>query len=238
MSHIALDPDVGMAGGLPELLAAERKLRALAAAEGIVYKIAAFGNPIRTDADTTLILGYRDEEYKVYVSRAKAAGKRPVDIGTFRPIQPYGHSFHDYGAAFDTIIVQKPSGMSSSAAVNRLGALGGKAGLVWGGLWSKPDTPHFQLPTGLTQARERWEALHGRGSTTTTPAPTNPLAALLSLGLPGVQSIGSTGGAPTMRATAAAVVQRHPAATATISVGALVAAALLTWVVVRKVTGE
>lgn len=228
-ASIPQPPEIALADALPELQAAERRLRALATAELIGYRIAAYGG-FRTASDTTRILAYRNADYRVYVERTKAAGKTPVSIDRFRPIAQYGRSFHDYGAAFDVEITQAPPGKSTAQALDRLGALGAKAGLVWGGLWGNPDRPHFQLPTGLVQVRDRWAALHG--STTTNDDAAGGLAAILAAGVPGVQAIQSAAATATapIRATAATI-RQHPV----VSTGVMIALALLTWVVVKRV---
>lgn len=227
--------DLALAGALPELREREKKLRALAAAEGITYEVADFGG-LRTLPDTNRILEYRKNDYAVYVSKQKAAGKPVVSMEEFRPIAPFGSSFHNYGAAFDVRITGAPKGMTFDQALTRLGALGAKAGLIWGGLWARPknDRPHFQLSTGLTQAKEMWEQFTS-GKTPTKPAATG-MASILAASLPGVQVIASR--PPTPTPTVAEVVQRHPLATTAVSTGALVAAALLTWVVVRRFTED
>src|SRR5690349_7430810 len=56
-------PELALARALPQLVAAEQRLRALAEREGITYNVADFGG-LRTQADTTLILQYRDADYK------------------------------------------------------------------------------------------------------------------------------------------------------------------------------
>jgi hypothetical protein len=220
--------DLALVDALPELRDREKKLRALASAEGIGYEIADYGG-IRTQADTTRILKYREDDYKVYASKERAAGRTPRPIDEWRPIAPFGSSFHNYGAAFDVRIIKAPQGMTFVTALSRLGVLGGKAGLVWGGLWSdkRNDPPHFQLSTGLTQARERWEAMKKDGGAASI---------LGSLTLPGVQVIGRNAPTADTPHVIAATIQRHPVATATITTGALIAVALLTWVVVKRVT--
>lgn len=139
-----------LAGVLPELAAAESKLRALAAARGIVYTVADFGG-VRSEADTNRILKYRDDDYAVYVRQMKAAGRAPVDKQTFRPIAPFGGSMHNFGAAFDAEMVK--------GTLEQLGALAPQAGLKWGGTFTtRKDYPHFELPIGLLEAKRRWLA--------------------------------------------------------------------------------
>jgi len=224
-----MDPDAALVNALPDLRAHERALRAKATAMGIAYKIAPYG-ALRTQADTSQILKYRDDDYRLYVQRTRAAGKIPVDIGTFRPIAPFGNSYHNYGAAFDVVVTSAPQGVSAAAALAKLGAVASSVGLRWGGYFAKPDTPHFELPIGLTQARERWNAHQN-------PKPNDDggsLASILAIGIPGASVIGQSFPMPT--AATVATIQRHPLATATITTGAVVALALLTWIVVKRAT--
>lgn len=142
---------------LPELRSAYAKLSQLAAAQGIAFQVADFGGH-RTAADTATILQYRDQDYAVYVRNLKAnnPGAVPMSKERWRPIADYGHSYHDYGAAFDIVITRAPAGLSSSAARARVGALAAQAGLRWG--HSFGDDPHFQLTISLDDARRRWQA--------------------------------------------------------------------------------
>lgn len=118
---------------LPTLKAKEVQLRQLAAANGIDYEIPAYGG-VRTQADQAQLVKWRDE--------AVARGEPSYAVA------PYGKSFHEVGAAFDTKVTLRPASMSQDAAMRRLGELGESVGLVWGGRWSgKSNDPfHFQLP--------------------------------------------------------------------------------------------
>lgn len=151
---------------LPELIAAEAKLRALATKEGIRYD---FGLPqdtgtLRTEADTTQILKWRDADYKVYVAALKKnPSATPVPIETWRPIASFGKSYHNWGAAFDAHIIGQPAGMSADQALGHLGALAPQCGLRWGGTFTpaRRDRPHFELPITLAEAERRWKARGG-----------------------------------------------------------------------------
>ena len=154
-----------LAGENPDLTAALEKLRAKASLEGIEFDTADFGG-VRTEADTTRILKYRDDDYAVYVRNLKKAqpGKTPIAKTTWRPINQWGTSMHNFGAARDVKITRYPSSFSKSQALERLGALAPSVGLRWGGLFKqpngkpRPDPPHMQLPITLVEARRRWEA--------------------------------------------------------------------------------
>lgn len=217
-----MNPDTALVKALPELRGAERKLRALAAKEGITYGIAAFGG-FRTEADTSRILKYRDDDYAVYVSNMNAAGKTAQILPKekWRRIAPFGRSFHDYGAAFDVQILTVPAGMTFKQALVHLGALAPSCGLRWGG--SFDDPPHFELAISLTDAQKRWAVY------------TLPPASQTPSGLPVILAAIPQAIVPTITATTAAV-KKHPAAAATVGLGAIVAAALLTWLVVKRIS--
>jgi hypothetical protein len=142
----------------PDLTEAIDKLARWAATEGIEFTTADFGG-VRTQADTTRILKYRDDDYAVYVRnlREKSPGKTPVPKTTWRPINPFGTSMHNYGCARDLRITKRPSSFSESEALHRLGGLAPQCGLRWGGAFHRPDPPHFELPITLEQAKQRWE---------------------------------------------------------------------------------
>lgn len=149
-----------LVGEDPLLTANLEKLRAKALLEGIEFDTADFGG-VRTEADTTRILGYRANDYAVYVKnlRAKNPNATPMPIGKWRPIAPFGNSMHNFGCARDLKVTRYPDSFSKSAALNRLGAIARSCGLEWGGAWtSKIDPPHMQLPITLAQARQRWQA--------------------------------------------------------------------------------
>jgi hypothetical protein len=135
-----------------------------------------------------------------------------------------------------------PAGMTFSSAQNRLGTLAGKAGLIWGGLWTGDsyDPRHVQLATGLAQVRDMWNQYQSGGTPT---APQSPGAGIV---VPGVQVIGSAGPVlsvptvsmvPAVRAVAtkvATLAHRAPLVTTAVGTGALIASGLLVWLVVRR----
>lgn len=240
----SIPPDAALAHHLPEFRARELKLRGLAAAAGIQYGVADFGG-LRTEADTAQALRFRDLDYAAYVQRVRAAGRVPLPItgpwddGKPRPIQPFGKSFHNFGAAADLVPTVVPAGMTFSSAQNALGALAGKAGLVWGGLWSGDsyDPRHVQLATGLAQVRDMWNQYQAGVAPT---APQSPGAGIV---IPGVSVIGSAAKpvAPVARAVATkavALAHRAPLVTTAVGTGALIATGLLMWLVVRRYLDE
>jgi hypothetical protein len=149
-----------LVGEDPQLTAAIEKLRAKGRLEGIEFETADFGG-VRTEADTTKILKYRDDDYAVYVRNLKATNpsKTPVPIGKWRPISPFGSSMHNFGCARDLKITKHPDSFSESTAQARLGALAPSCGLKWGGTFTtRFDGPHMELPITMAQARQRYEA--------------------------------------------------------------------------------
>lgn len=142
-----------LAGVLPETRAAFDALDAYARSQGIGISVADFGG-LRTSADTTRILKYRDDDYAV----ARRAGTiRPdTTLAQFRPIAPFGHSYHNYGAAFDIIVTARPSSLSVAGVQRKLGEYAPRIGLRWGGTFSNPDAPHFELAISLAEAQARY----------------------------------------------------------------------------------
>lgn len=142
-----------LSGALPELRAAYDALDQYARTQGITINVADFGG-VRTLADTTRILKYRDDDFAAAV---RSGAIRPdTTLSRFRPIAPFGKSYHNYGAAFDVIITARPSTMSVYKAQQILGAYAPRIGLRWGGTFSDPDTPHFELAIALREAQARY----------------------------------------------------------------------------------
>lgn len=141
-------------GALPQLIVAEQRLSQLAATKGIRYRIAPFGG-VRSQADTTRILEYRDADYTAYVS-ALQPGQKQIPKEQWRKIAPFGTSYHNYGAAFDIQITTKPQGVTNAQALGIVGSLAEQAGLQWGADFG--DEPHFQLRVTLQKASQLWQA--------------------------------------------------------------------------------
>jgi hypothetical protein len=141
-----------IAGALPALVVAHGQLLASAHARGIDFDVANFGG-VRTFADTVLIMAYRAADYAAAVASNPAVSEIPIN--TWRPIAPFGSSFHNFGAAFDVKITQAPSGMSFETALNQLKTLAPSVGLRSN---VANDPPHFELPMTLEQAKSAWES--------------------------------------------------------------------------------
>ena len=63
-----------------------------------------------------------------------------------------GYSLHNFGVAFDICpVVNGKAEWNNNALFKKIGEIGMKLGLEWGGTWdSFPDLPHFQYLTGYS----------------------------------------------------------------------------------------
>lgn len=140
---------------LPETRAAFLKL--VTACDPVTFHIAPFGG-VRTEADTSLILAYRRADYEAHFA-LRAPEDRP-SIESWRPIAPYGHSYHNYGAAFDVTLDELYGYTHDFALSECLGARAQEVGLRWGGNFpaNRIDLPHFELDVSLDEARRQWNA--------------------------------------------------------------------------------
>lgn len=136
-----------ISSALPQLIAAEAALHARADALGIGYRIADFGG-VRTEADTAIIIGYRAADYAAAIAHDPSVALIPIN--TWRPIAPFGSSYHNYGAAFDVLITSTPDGMSAASALQTLKSLAPSVGLRSN---VPNDPPHFELPITLDEAK-------------------------------------------------------------------------------------
>lgn len=62
-------------------------------------------------------------------------------------------SWHNYGLAFDVVperLRQQPNWAPEDPLWSKLGFIGKRLGLHWGGDWSSPDKPHFEYHPGLS----------------------------------------------------------------------------------------
>lgn len=134
----------------------------------MTYVIADFGG-LRTEADTARILRYREDDYRLYLRRLPA-GATPIPKEEWRPINAFGKSHHNYGAAFDVRMIR--------GTIAALGALAPQAGLRWGGTFPRYDGPHFELRISLAEARARWAAHSKRAGA----SPAGVLGAVAGLG--------------------------------------------------------
>ena len=65
-----------------------------------------------------------------------------------------GWSWHNWGRAFDVAIADFPGDPTPDDVYDgpwaKVGAIGEKLGLEWGGRWKHPDLPHFQHTRGMS----------------------------------------------------------------------------------------
>jgi hypothetical protein len=144
-----------LSGALPETVAAYDALDQYARSVGIGIALADFGG-LRTLSDTTRILGYRQQDFDAAV----AAGQVSADttLNQFRPIAPFGSSYHNYGAAFDITIQSRPASMTTDQALRTLASYAPSIGLRWGGTFRNPDPPHFELAITLAAAQAKYKS--------------------------------------------------------------------------------
>lgn len=117
-------------------------LLASALSEGIPVKIY---SALRTPA----------EQAQLYAKGRTQAGVECVHAGQARPIgtcstHPLGLTvtklligYHNAGLAFDVAFVRGKK-LSWSGDWEKIGAMGEKLGLTWGGRWRMKDLPHFE----------------------------------------------------------------------------------------------
>jgi D-alanyl-D-alanine carboxypeptidase-like protein len=110
----------------PAVAALARQLAAEAAKEGIVFKV-------------TQTLVTAAEQDSLYARGRTAPGPRVTNARG-------GNSAHNYGLAFDVVIMKDGKPVWETAAYDRLGAIGRGLGLTWGGDWKGlRDVAHFEL---------------------------------------------------------------------------------------------
>lgn len=72
-----------------------------------------------------------------------------------------GDSYHQYGLAFDVVPLayeSLPDWNPSGPAWETIGQIGESMGLKWGGRWTTPDKPHFELEAApLSELKAYWQ---------------------------------------------------------------------------------
>lgn len=85
-----------------------------------------------------------DEQDELYKQGRTIPGKRITNAQG-------GHSWHNYGLAYDVVPMLIGVPDWSSDKWDTIGEIGEMNGLVWGGRWKKfVDRPHFEWHPGLT----------------------------------------------------------------------------------------
>ena len=180
-------PNIGAGGTrndltetLPQLQDAEAALYQYATGTlGIDYRIADFG-ALRTESDTARILQYRQNDYNAAVRNDPRVAQIPIN--TWRPIAPFGSSYHNYGAAFDVLITDRGPYTSDSDALQALKAAAPSFGLS---STVPNDPPHFELPIGLGDAHNLWNDYIGGGGVSVRMSGGVDSAALVTVALLG-----------------------------------------------------
>lgn len=98
--------------------------------------------------NVTIYSTYRDHESQndLYAQGRTKAGKVVTKAKG-------GDSFHNWRVAFDAApVVNGAIPWNDSNLFERMGAIGEKCGLEWGGRWKFKDMPHFQFRGGLSIA--------------------------------------------------------------------------------------
>lgn len=176
-------------GCLPELKAAELKLREIADSMNLVYRIPPFGG-LRTDAEQAQLVEWRDQAVTRAVEEARRKGQ---NVETARsqawyPVADVRRSKHGVGAAFDIQIVRLQTGRDTTnsaphkdaeldAAYRKLADRASAAGLRAGYYFRSSDPFHFELPSTLQALASRWSDFAKSSSGT--------VAAIMLIGLLG-----------------------------------------------------
>lgn len=121
--------------------------------------------------------------YLVQGSRSPEEQQALKDSGRGVTNAPALLSFHNYGLAFDIVpaaYLNEPDWNPEGDLWPFIGALGKSLGLEWGGDWSDPDRPHFQLTAApIEELKAYWEKFKSIMPITLTP--TNSTLFLLLL---------------------------------------------------------
>lgn len=103
--------------------------------------------------DVRVIETYRpDERQATLYAIGRTTNQHLPPVTNAKP----GQSLHGYRLAFDAapFLAGKPA-WERRDLFDRMGAIGERVGLRWGGRWKKPDRPHFEWSGGLTLAQLR-----------------------------------------------------------------------------------
>lgn len=141
---------------LPEFASDLAQLAQLAAAQGIQLGFNSYGG-FRDQATTQLISKYRDQDYAAYLKQLLQTNPlaTPLPIDQWRPLVPFGQSFHNFGAAADlNPIVWPPALGTRTDALNVLHQLAPLTGLRFP--LPTSDPAHVELAEPLATVQTRW----------------------------------------------------------------------------------
>lgn len=119
----------------PDVAEMARQFLAQAAKEGVLLRI--------TQTRRTYL-----EQEDIYAQGRSKPGKI---VTAARP----GYSWHNFGRAFDVCQAAGEPYPDHEPFWEKVGDIGKRCGLDWGGDWKHPDRPHFEHHGGLTLAQAR-----------------------------------------------------------------------------------
>lgn len=160
-----------MQGLKPLLVAKYSQLYQLCLANGITIK---FTEGLRSIAEQNALF-----------AKGRSAAGNVIDSSLIVTNAKGGQSMHNYGVAFDVVVVVggvEDWDMHYPALWTKMGKLGESIGLEWGGDWAGTlqDHPHFQITFGHTwQDFENGKvdySMYKEPQLTTIPAPTPAVA--------------------------------------------------------------
>jgi peptidoglycan L-alanyl-D-glutamate endopeptidase CwlK len=105
-----------------------------------------------------IISGLRsyDEQDALYAKGRTAPGPKVTNARA-------GFSNHNFGTAWDIGLFKGKTYLTDSAIYTEIGQAARSLGLTWGGDFkSFKDTPHYEVPTGLTLAQMRGRVATGK----------------------------------------------------------------------------
>lgn len=99
------------------------------------------------------------QTYRTAVEQQALYDQGRTKAGPIVTHAPPGYSWHEFRRAYDVAIASFQGDATPKnwydGPWERVGALGEKCGLEWGGRWKHPDIPHFQHTGGRTLAELR-----------------------------------------------------------------------------------
>jgi len=128
---------------MPQAEQRERTAKRIALLHGSVrplaYAIVGYGHLTGVDILITGTLRTFSQQNDLYAQGRTAHGRKVTNAEG-------GQSYHNYGLAFDFVVMDyfgRP--LWTETPWKTIGEFGESIGLAWGGNWTKPDRPHFQL---------------------------------------------------------------------------------------------
>jgi len=100
-------------------------------------------------------------DQNAYYQKGRDAQGNVIDPSKVVTYAKGGQSYHNYGLAFDVVIMSKGQPNWATPITPDIAAFGQQQGFEWGGTWPTPktDNPHFQMTFGQT-----WQSLSNSSS--------------------------------------------------------------------------